>query len=190
MRIIGGTFKGLQLASWKTTKNKHIRPMMDSVKETLFNVLQPHLNRQTLFLDLYSGTGSLAMEAVSRGVHKAHAVESHPESIELIKKNKNLLKDKKNKLSIHKNDVFYFMKSYRSEPFHVIVASPPFPAKLGEKTMENLVKSALYILGTVVVVEISSEEDLKKTYSPFQLFAEKDFNDKKILFYRAEKENV
>ena len=186
MRIIGGSLKGLHLASWKSSETFNIRPMTDGARETLFNVLQSHLNKEVLFLDLFSGSGSLSMEALSRGVREAHAVESHRLSIEIIKKNKQLLIQPK-KLIIHKKEVFYFLKNSRLGPFHIIVADPPFPLKYGEKILEALVKSHLYVIGTIFIVETGRNEELKENYSCFYLFSKKDFNDKKIWFYEVRK---
>ena len=186
MRIIGGSLGGLKLASWKSSEKFNIRPMTDSARETLFNVLQPYLHKDVLFLDLFSGSGSLSMEAISRGVREAHCVESHNLSIEIIKKNKQLLARPK-KLIIHRKDVFHFLKDSRVGPFHIIVADPPFPLHWGEKILEAIVKSHLYIIGTIFIVETSKNEELKESYSCFYLFSKKDFSDKKMWFYEAKK---
>ncbi|MDE0092796.1 MAG: RsmD family RNA methyltransferase, partial [Oligoflexia bacterium] len=64
MRIIAGEWKGRKLKSW--TNQLPVRPMTDRVKETVFNVLNPYLFEGCKVLDLFSGTGSLALEALSR----------------------------------------------------------------------------------------------------------------------------
>ncbi len=186
MRVIGGLLKSLKLVSWKSSEKFNIRPMTDSARETLFNVLQPYLNKNVLFLDLFSGSGSVSMEALSRGVRESHAVESHKLSIDIIKRNRQLLIHPK-KLIIHQKDVFQFLKTSRLEPFHIIIADPPFPLKWGDKILEAVVNSHLYIVGTLFVVETSRDEELKENYSCFHLFSKKDFNDKKIWFYKVKK---
>ncbi len=184
MRIIGGALRGLKLVSWKSSAKFNIRPMTDSARETLFNVLQSHLHKDVLFLDLFSGSGSLSMEAISRYVREAHAVESHKLSIEIIKKNRKLLIQPK-KLVIHQKDVFHFLKEARLGPFHVIVADPPFPLQWGEKILEAMVNSHLYVRGTIFIIETGRDEKLKESYSCFHLFSKKDFNDKKMWFYEV-----
>ena len=106
MRIIGGTLKGRKLFSWKGPLP--VRPMTDRIKETVFNVLAPYLHEGCLFLDLFSGTGSLALEALSRGAGQAHTVEKHPSCIKLIRKNAQLLPDP-GKLILHRQNVFSFL---------------------------------------------------------------------------------
>ncbi|MGI9548629.1 MAG: 16S rRNA (guanine(966)-N(2))-methyltransferase RsmD [Bdellovibrionales bacterium] len=186
MRVIAGALKGLKLVSWKSSERFSIRPMTDRVKETVFNVLQAYFNKDVLFLDLFSGTGSLSMEALSRGAKEAHAVEMSKHSIKIIKENQKKLKNPR-QLMVHKSDVFDFLKKSRLGPFHIIIADPPFPLECGEKILETLVSSHLYIVGTIFVLETSDKENLKDRYSCFYLFSKKDFNDKKIWFYEARK---
>lgn len=67
MRVIAGTARRIML---KTPQGKHTRPTTDRIKETLFNILQPEL-ADAVFLDLFSGSGAIAIEALSRGAKKA-----------------------------------------------------------------------------------------------------------------------
>ena len=83
MRIISGKFKGRNLVSFKAD---HIRPTMDRVKETLFNKWMHEVD-DSLFLDLFSGTGSLGLEALSRGARHVTFVEKSNKSIQIIKEN-------------------------------------------------------------------------------------------------------
>lgn len=160
--------------------------MTGKVKESLFAVLAPFLNRETLFLDLFAGTGSLSFEALSRGAREAHAVESHPQAFRIIQKNKSLiLKDSGKKLVCHKQDVFSFLKSSREGPFHITFAGPPFALKAGDALLEAFAKSRLYDRGSVFVIETGSKEIMKESCLCFELFALKDFRDKKIRFYEA-----
>ena len=88
MRVISGKYKGRELVSFKAD---HIRPTTDRVKESIFNKLQSHIAGARV-LDLFSGTGSLAIEAISREAESVTAVEMNKKSIEIIKKNLQLLK--------------------------------------------------------------------------------------------------
>lgn len=183
MRIISGTLKGRKLNSWN--RQLPVRPMTDKIKETVFNVLSPYFCEDCLFLDLFSGTGSLALEALSRGAKQAHAVEKHPLCIEIIKQNSKILPDNK-KLVLHKKNVFSFLRQARKskrKPFDIIVADPPFAINAGEIIMKNLQNSSLTAKGTIVVVETGGKEDLKNSYQDFYLFSKKTFNDKRVWFY-------
>ena len=189
MRIISGTLKGRKLSLWD--KELPLRPMTDQVKETVFNVLAPYFFQDCLFLDLFSGTGNLALEALSRGAEQAHAVEKNPLCVKLIQKNSQLLSDSQ-KLIVHRRNVFSFLKQAdRSnleqkadrKPFDIIVADPPFRIKAGEKIMEALENSFFTAKGTVVVIETGQFEDLKNRYQDFYLFSKKEFSDKRVWFY-------
>lgn len=185
MRIISGTLKGRRLNPWQ--KKLPLRPMTDQVKETVFNVLSPYFFEGCLFLDLFSGTGNLALEALSRGADKAFAVEKNSSCIDLIKKNSQILPDSK-KLIIYKKNVFSFLKQgekklWGKPAFDIIIADPPFAILAGEKIMKSLQNSSLSKKGTVVAMETSSKESLKNNYSDFYLFSKKVFSDKKVWFY-------
>ena len=187
MRIISGTLKGRKLSSWQ--KTLPLRPMTDRAKETVFNVLAPYFFEGCFFLDLFSGTGSLALEALSRGARQAHAVEKHPSCLKLIKKNSQILPEM-NKLILHKQNVFSFLKQaenraegQKTKAFDIIVADPPFAIQAGEKIMKSLQNSLLAKKGTVTAIETGQREDLKTNYSDFYLFSKKAFSDKRIWFY-------
>ena len=89
MRIITGYFKGLKLCTFP--KDSYIRPMTDRVKTCLFDTLIPYIEEHTKVLDLFSGTGSLGLEALSRGVGYVQSVDNNKESIQIIKKNISLI---------------------------------------------------------------------------------------------------
>lgn len=83
LRVIGGIAKGKRL---KTRNVKHLRPATDFVKEALFNILTNQVPG-SLFLDLFAGSGSIGIEALSRGALKACFVERDPLNAELIREN-------------------------------------------------------------------------------------------------------
>ncbi len=90
VRIISGYYKGLRLCSFSAD---FIRPMTDRVKTSVFNVLYSECGGVDgkRVLDLFSGTGSLGLEALSRGAQEVYMVDSHKKSIQIIKKNLALL---------------------------------------------------------------------------------------------------
>ena len=83
MRIIGGKYKGLYLTNFKAD---HIRPTTDRVKESMFNILQAQIEDARV-LDLFSGTGNLGIEAISRGARHVTFVEKNKKSIQILKEN-------------------------------------------------------------------------------------------------------
>ncbi len=83
MRVIAGTARSLPL---KTPAGMDTRPTTDRIKETLFNMLQPYLPG-AVFLDLYSGSGGIGIEALSRGAGHAYFVENNRNAIACITEN-------------------------------------------------------------------------------------------------------
>lgn len=83
MRVIAGKFRSRRLKSPGLLK---MRPTSDRLRETLFNVLGPAV-QDSLFIDLYAGTGAIGIEAVSRGARETIFVESHSRSAKLIQEN-------------------------------------------------------------------------------------------------------
>ena len=134
-------------------------------------------------LDLFSGTGSLALEALSRGAKEVHIVESHRQAIRIIRKNCQLLKVKSG-IKIHQQDVFQFLNSYKGEAFDLVFADPPFKKQYGKKICEYFTSSSVKGDRTMLVLELSSQEELMETNQMYNLFTHKKFGDKQVFFYR------
>lgn len=83
MRIIAGEKRGTKLY---TLEGLNTRPTLDRVKESLFNIIQLEI-RDSIFLDLFAGSGAIGLEAVSRGAKKAILCDSNKQAIQIIKKN-------------------------------------------------------------------------------------------------------
>lgn len=83
MRIISGEFKGRRLESLPGAAT---RPTSDKVKESLFNIIGPYFEADTV-VDLFSGSGSLGLEAVSRGVSHGYLVDNNEQAVRIIQEN-------------------------------------------------------------------------------------------------------
>lgn len=83
MRVIAGKFRSRRL---KSPASQRVRPTSDRLRETLFNVLGPTVE-DSLFVDLYAGTGAIGIEAISRGAREVIFVESHAKTASLIHEN-------------------------------------------------------------------------------------------------------
>ncbi len=116
MRIIGGRLKGLRL---NPPNNLPVRPTTDLAKEALFNILNNSLDFEGLkVLDLFSGTGNIAMEFASRNAEKVVAVDRAAQCIYY-------LKDMAAKHNLFKADVFKFL-DLETEQYDLIFADPPY----------------------------------------------------------------
>ena len=171
-----------------------LRPMTDKIKESLFNVLSPYFFEGCKVLDLFSGTGNLAFEALSRGAGEAHAIEKHPLCIELIQRNLERLKP--HSFILHKKNVFSVLKRSQKDLapsllkkhnfpiFDFVLADPPFHLQTGDLIIKLLSNSRLIDKKSLIVIETSNKEELKGL--GFKLFSKKDFKDKRLWFYKSQ----
>jgi 16S rRNA (guanine966-N2)-methyltransferase len=179
MRIIAGRFKGRHLARFKAD---HIRPTTDRVKESIFNKLQGNLDGARV-LDLFSGTGNLACEAVSRGASSVDAVELNRKSLAIIRENLALL-GIENEVRVIGDDVLKYLKKYQGEPYDLILIDPPFTEKLAHSVLETLAPSAVMGSETVVMLESSSHEKVLEHYEGLLRTDERDYGDKRVSFWK------
>ncbi len=177
MRVISGKYKGHALISFKAD---HIRPTTDFVKETIFNILAFHLE-DAVVLDLFSGTGSLGIEALSRGAKHVHFVDLQPKSISILKSNLEKLKITEG-FTITKNDVLKFLKS-RTNNEQIILIDPPFTAKMADQVMSTL---AAHLGDAVnyVIIESVKNEPIAATYGLLTLWKQKNYGDKFLSVYK------
>ena len=143
MRIIGGNFKGKKLFE---AFDKNTRPLKDLVKESIFNILEysneEKINfKNSLILDLFSGTGSFGLECVSRGASMVYFFENYNESIEIIKKNSKKLKCE-NKIKIFEISAHNLKKieELKSIKFDLIFLDPPYKEQNIKEIIEEIYK--------------------------------------------------
>ena len=98
MRVISGSARGTVLHSIEDIKT---RPTLDRVKESLFNIIQKDIE-DSVVLDLFAGSGAIAIEFLSRGASQAYVCDNNPKAVEMIKKQKCTAKTTKNVLRIYK----------------------------------------------------------------------------------------
>jgi len=119
-RIIAGKARGTHL---KSVPGEGTRPITDRVKEALFNILGPDI-RQADFLDLFAGTGSVGIEALSRGANSARLLDLNPKAVETIKAN--LVHTRlTSQAEVIRKDAFQFLKQPPDKAFHYIYIAPP-----------------------------------------------------------------
>lgn len=180
MRVIAGTARSLPL---KTPEGLDVRPTTDRIKETLFNMLQWDIPGG-IFLDLFSGSGGIGIEALSRGARKAYFVDNAPKAIACIQQNLAFTK-MEDKAVVWKQDVCSALGSIREEAVDIVFLDPPYEDGL-ERTVLALLKNMHYVTeDTIIVVEAAKETDF--SWVPelgFQVTKDKRYKTNKHLFLK------
>jgi 16S rRNA (guanine966-N2)-methyltransferase len=123
LRIQSGLAKGRKLKS--PPKDAYVRPILARIKKSLFDILRPCLSGAR-FLDLYSGTGAVGLEALSQGAASASFVEMDRRLCAVIEANAEVLK-KADKIHVHQENVVKGLKWLTNEgPFDIIFLGPPY----------------------------------------------------------------
>lgn len=146
MRIITGRARGTRLVTLPTDDT---RPTTEMAKEGIFSALQFELVGAEV-LDLFSGTGQLALEALSRGAARAVCVENSRKASDVIRQNAERTKLTE-QLRLFVSDAFAYLKN-TGERFHLIFADPPYGSGLAEKVVEKvLLHDTLKPCGALIV---------------------------------------
>ena len=156
MRVIAGSARRLLL---KTVPGMDTRPTTDRIKETLFNMLQTEIPG-CYFLDLFSGSGAIGIEALSRGADKAVFIENNPDAVNCIRENLASTRLEENAL-VMGNDVIAGLKrleghNYR---FDVVFMDPPYHQGLEQKVLEYLAASPMVTEDTLIIMEAALDTD-------------------------------
>ncbi len=151
MRVIAGSARRLLL---KSPEGLDTRPTTDRIKETLFNMLMPNLPN-AVFIDLFSGSGGIGIEALSRGANKAYFVENNQKAVACITENleHTHLSDR---AVVLKQDVFAALRGSIRDTADIIFLDPPYQQEYDRKVLELLRDAAFVTDDTLIVVEASA----------------------------------
>lgn len=186
MRIIAGKYGSRRLVSFKAN---HVRPTTDRIKEVIFNKLQGDIEGARV-LDLFSGTGNLSIEALSRGASEVIAVEKHPQSVDIIQKNRDLLGITKQELQIIKKDVLSYLKGEFAQGFDVVLIDPPFTEEMADEVLRAYSQSQLARFGAKIFIEAGRKEVLADQYGALSLVDRKNYGDKFLSLYYVSPQNL
>ena len=184
MRVIAGKARRLSL---KTVPGMETRPTTDRIKETLFNILQPYIPDCT-FLDLFSGSGAIGIEALSRGAEHAAFVEKNPKACACIRENLAFTKlDEHGKLL--NMDVLQALRTLEGEEaFDCIFMDPPYNHDLEKQVLEYLSKSLLADESTLIIIEADLSTDFSYLEDlGFELARSKEYKTNKHVFVHKRK---
>ena len=161
MRIISGTARGTKLY---TLEGQTTRPTLDRVKESLFNIIQNEIIDSN-FLDVFSGSGAIGLEAASRGAKKVILCDKSKDAINII--NKNIEKTHlKEKVELYNLDYETLLKNKIKEKMDIIYIDPPYNSDFAIKSVEYIVNKNIADENSIIIIETDNEEkvleELKK----------------------------
>lgn len=156
MRVIAGKVRRMSLIA---PEGNSVRPTTDRIKETLFNILQNYIAGSS-FLDLYSGSGGIGIEALSRGAEEVVMVDKSKESLRCIEynlKHTRLSED----AEVLPMDALQAIRnlSKRGKYFDIVFMDPPYEQELELQTLEALAGSGIIDGDSMVIVESSLRTD-------------------------------
>ena len=182
MRIISGKYAKRNLFTLKSQKT---RPTSDKVKESLFNSLGQSFSGGEV-LDLYGGSGALAIEAVSRGFQHAVIIDINYQAVAIIRKNVALTKEP-NLFSVYKMSSKAALSKLAEEQqkFDLVFLDPPYAKQKIASDMTKMRDLALLHHGAIIGAETDDRTDLAAV-AGFELIKEKHLGKTIIRFYRKE----
>lgn len=158
MRIIKGKYQRRQI---KTPGNLPVRPTTDMAKESLFNILENHLDFEEVeALDLFTGTGNISFELASRGCISVLAIEQDKLCVQFVKDTVKQLE--MDNLTALKMDVFKFLPATRQQ-FDLIFADPPYDTKHYDLLADLILSGEILKPGGMLVIEHARNIDFSKT---------------------------
>ena len=136
MRIIAGKHRSRIL---KTLDGNNTRPMMDRMKESVFNTIGPYFSGGTS-LDLFGGSGALSLEAISRGIEKAYISEISRDAINVIKSNISALKEEDKIVLLHMDYKIALCK-LKGMKFDLVFLDPPYKMNIVNELIDTLIEN-------------------------------------------------
>lgn len=165
MRVVSGKYKGRKLKEFDLSSTK---PTLDKVKEAIFDMIQFDVV-DSVVLDLFSGTGALGIEAISRGAKKTFLVDNNLQAIKIIKEN---LKGITEDYSLLNQNGLEFLKS-TNEKFDIVLLDPPYNTDLGVQAIEILIKQNKLHDNAIILFETSNNLDFNLDYENFKITKKK-----------------
>jgi 16S rRNA (guanine966-N2)-methyltransferase len=179
MRITGGSARGTPLL---TPKGTGTRPTTDRVREAIFSILYSMEADLSRTLDLYAGTGALALEAISRGAESADLVERAADVCALIRKNV-ARAGFQNRVRVHCMDVRRALERL-SGTFTIVFLDPPYADPGVDAVLESLGASGLIASGGTIVLEHAHARTPPDLIGSFTLQSDRRYGDTGVAFYR------
>lgn len=173
MRIIAGHLKGRVI---KAVPGKETRPTSDKIKEAIFHKLGPYFSGGTC-LDLFAGSGSLGIEAISRGMEYVTFIEKSNQAIKTIHQNIGLLQIA-DRCDVFRNDALKALHilSSKKKQFDLILVDPPYEKVSYQKVIQTIATNDVLRTGGKMYIESASNEKIEYNPAFFSVYYEKKYS--------------
>ncbi|BCS86999.1 16S rRNA (guanine(966)-N(2))-methyltransferase RsmD [Pseudodesulfovibrio sediminis] len=185
MRIVGGQYKGRRI---KTCEGPGYRPATMKVRESIFSML---MARGICFpdvrvIDMFAGSGSLALECLSRGTTTAWFVEKSAKAAGLIRKNLAELNVPKQYSKVVSKDLFGVLSKQPEEPFDLVFIDPPYGKDLLIPALEKALKNGWIASGAFVLAEVETaiEAPTEGPIADMELLTDREYGQTRIFLWR------
>lgn len=180
MRIVAGEYGGRKL---KTLPGSNTRPTSDKVKGAIFNMIGPYFNGGKV-LDLFSGSGSLAIEAVSRGCDHAICVDKQFQAIKVIQENIEITKEPQ-KFRVVKGDAQRIVQQLATEKqvFDYLFLDPPYAKQEICQQVEMIEELELLSQQALIICEVDKAVTLPVTIGGFKERRRQNYGGTTVVIY-------
>ncbi len=180
MRITGGKLKG------RITQTPYgkiaIRPAMDKMRESVFAIIGPELEGKS-FLDLFSGSGTIAIEAVSHGAKNVTLCEMDRSKAKIVFDNVKMAEEVGVRINCHFMAVELFLKRHKGQ-YDFIFLDPPFPYKFRRELLETISRRNLLAPGGKVLIHYPAEDSLGEEIESLVQTDKRIYGRSIVNFYR------
>ena len=180
MRVISGKYKKMDLKGFNV---EGVRPTMDKVKESVFAMINEYIE-DSICLDLFSGSGSLGIEALSNGSKYVYFNDKSKDSINTIKYNLNKIKD--TNYTVFNEDYINLLKkiSNTNTKFDIIFIDPPYGRILIKDIIKEILKYNVLNKNGILVCEYENE-NLEENYENLELIKDRKYGRVYIKIYKS-----
>ena len=180
MRVISGFLKGRNILGYTLDGT---RPTMDRGKESLFGIIQNYVN-DSICLDLFAGSGSLGIEAISNGAKKCYFVDKSIDAIKVLNENLNNF-NIENKTKVIKNDYINALNYFKEKniKFDIIFLDPPYKMHILNNIMNYLIENDLLNDNGIIVCETDNQY-LDNNIKKLELIKQKKYGTTYLYIYR------
>lgn len=181
MRIISGTARGTKLF---TLDSLSTRPTLDRVRESVFNIIQNDI-LDSVFLDLFSGSGAIGLEAASRGAKEVILCDKEKEAANII--NKNIEKTHfENKVKLYNTDFKTCLNKLNNKKVDIIYLDPPYKTDMIKEALTKIIETKILKESSIIILETDESEKIKKELynMDLEIIDERKYGRAEIIFLK------